>query len=68
MMYPNENYESYYSYEDMKEGDLPEFSDTIHIGTRALIGHILLDTGIDNMLEVLFEEDKIIFPIPLIKS
>ena len=63
MMYPNESYESYYSYEDMKEGDLPEFSDTIHIGTRALIGHILLETGIDNMLEVLFEEEA-----PLIKD
>lgn len=56
MMYPNENYESYYSYQDMKDGDLPEFSDTIHIGTRALIGHILDETGIDNMLEELFEE------------
>ena len=63
MMYPNENYESYYSCQDMKDGDLPEFSDTIHIGTRTLIGHILLDTGIDNMLEVLFENEA-----PLIKD
>ena len=57
MMYPNENFESYYSYQDLKEGDLPEFSDTIHIGSRALIGHILEETKIDNILEVLFEDD-----------
>lgn len=57
MMYPNEMYDSYYSSEEMKEGELPEFSDTIHIGTRALISHILMETKIEDILEGLFEEN-----------
>lgn len=57
MMYPNENYDSYYSSEEMKEGELPEFSDTIHIGTRALISHILTETKTDDILDGLFEEN-----------
>lgn len=57
MMNPNENYDSYYSNEEMKDGELAEFSDTIHIGTRGLISHILEETKIEDILEGLFEEN-----------
>ena len=50
MMNPNENYDSYYSSEEMKDGELAEFSDTIHIGTRGLISHILEETKIEDIL------------------